>query len=94
MPAERHICFSPFRAVGQGPKPAPLEKHRLPATLDSFLQLLLSLRCLFFFLFLLPFFPPTPVGLFWVFEGFVIIIISFLIFFNFVSTLFFLLLLF
>ena len=47
MPTEWHIRFSSFRAVGQDPKRAHLERHRLPATLDSFLQLLFSLRCLF-----------------------------------------------
>ena len=73
MPAERHICFSAFRAVGQDPKPAHLERHRLPATLDSFLQLLLSLSVAFFSSFSFfhspPTSPPSPVGLFWVFEG-------------------------
>src|SRR5574340_35710 len=72
MPAECHICFSPFRAVAQDPKRAHLERHRLPATLDSFLQLLFSLRCPLFFLFLLPlsftfFFFFFPFLLFFVF---------------------------
>ena len=55
MPREGHICFSPFRAVGQAPKRAHSKRHRLAATLDSLLQLFLCLRCLLPFLFLLPF---------------------------------------
>ena len=55
MPREWHICFSPFRAVGQAPKRAHSKRHRLAATLDSLLQLFLCLRCLLPFLFLLPF---------------------------------------
>lgn len=75
MPAECHICFSPFRAVAQDPKRAHLERHRLPATLDSFLQLLFSLRCPLFFLFLLPlsftfFFFFSLLGVFGFFEFF------------------------
>ena len=51
MPGEGHICFSPFRAVGQAPKRAHSERHRLAATLDSLLQLLSSLPVFFVFLF-------------------------------------------
>ena len=74
MPAEWHICFSPFRAVGQDPKWAHLERHRLPATLDSFLRLLFSLRCLF---------TSFSFFLYWFFFFFWLVFLGFLRFFFF-----------
>ena len=71
MPREGHICFSPFRAVGQAPKRAHSKRHRLAATLDSLLQLLFSLCCLF---------PPFSSS-FFLFGGGVPFLFSFFLFY-------------